>query len=344
MVDRSKRNKNQSHWGAKLATIFTTLTIICLCSTGTLMAECPPIIIDMLMGEPIPADMMFEDLSKVRIVYAGEFHTIARHHKVQTEILSKLADMDVKPALGMEMFSLSQQPILDKWRAGSEGLGQLMRDLGPKHWSNLHDYASLLMKAHELKIPIVALNAEDALVKKVARKGMDGLTEDERRQIPSYVQPVNPKLRRLLQTRLRVHKAFKGKALDNIILAQAARDATMAHTITDFLKSPEGKGRMMIVVAGAGHVSYGFGIPERVEKLTGLPYRIILPSESGELVLTEAEKRQAQHVEITHEDLRFIRAPIADYLHVIPLKTSDEPEMPHDHPPLPGSPRMTKSR
>jgi hypothetical protein len=48
--------------------------------------------------------------------------------------------------------------------------------------------------------------------------------------------------------------------------------------------------------------------------------RIILISESGELVLSEEEKRHAVPVDIRHEDLRFIRSPIADYLHVAPLQ------------------------
>ena len=156
MVNVLKSNQHLSPLRAKLKMVATSLAIIWLCFTGESMAQCPPIIVDMLIGEPIPADVMFEDLSKVRIVYIGEIHTIARHHKVQTEILSKLASMGVKLALGMEMFPRSKQPILDKWQASAEGLGQLMRDLGPKHWSNLHDYASLLLKAHELKIPIVA--------------------------------------------------------------------------------------------------------------------------------------------------------------------------------------------
>jgi uncharacterized iron-regulated protein len=286
------------------------------------MASSDPIIIDVLMGEPVPLQTMLEDLSAVRIVYIGEIHTIKRHHQLQTRLLRALSDRGLKLALGMEMFSREQQPILDKWSKGAADIDALIRELGKEHWTNLRDYGSLLKSAREMKIPIVGLNAQDKLVRKVAREGIEGLSESERRELPTHLLEINPLNDRLLRLRLKVHKAFEDKSLDRIVLAQALRDATMATAAAKFLDSPEGKDRLMVVVAGNGHVNYGFGIPERLRKLNGLPYRIILPTESGELVLSEEEKRQSLPVQITHEDLKFIRVPIADYLHVIPLKES----------------------
>jgi len=286
------------------------------------MASSQSIIIDVLMGEPVPLEMMLEDVSTVRIVYVGEIHTIKRHHQLQAQILRALAEKGIKPVLGMEMFSRQQQPVLDKWLKGFESVDDLINELGKEHWTNLRDYTDLLVSARDLKIPIVGLNAPDKLVRKVAREGIEGLSEEERKGLPPGLSEINPLNDRLLRLRLKVHKAFEEKSLDRIVLAQALRDATMATAVAEFLDTPQGKDRLMAVVAGNGHINYGFGIPERVQKANGLPYRIILPSESGELVLSEEEKRQSVPVHITHEDLKFIRVPIADYLHVIPLKVS----------------------
>jgi uncharacterized iron-regulated protein len=286
------------------------------------MASSQPIIIDLLMGEPVPLEMMVDDLSQTRIVYIGEFHTITRHHQLQTQLLRALSDRGLKLALGMEMFSREQQPVLDKWRQGSDSVDSLIDELGKERWTNLKDYAQLLTAARELKIPIIGLNARDSLVRKVAREGIGALSEGERKDLPAGLSEINPLNDRLLRLRLKVHKAFQEKSLDRIVLAQTLRDATMANAVAGFLDSPGGKDHLMVVIAGNGHINYGFGIPERTHKLTGLPHRIILPTESGELVLSEEEKRQAMPVHITHEDLKFIRTPIADYLHVIPLKES----------------------
>jgi uncharacterized iron-regulated protein len=154
----------------------------------------------------------------------------------------------------------------------------------------------------------------------VAHTGLEGLTDSEKREIPEGVEKINPLQDRLLRLRLRVHRAFEKASLDRIVLAQALRDETMAETVSRFLDSSDGRNRLMLVIAGSGHVNYGFGIPERVQRRTPFPYRIVMPTESGELVLTEAEKRQSVPVHITHEELRFITTPIADYLQAVPLQ------------------------
>ena len=118
--------------------------------------------------------------------------------------------------------------------------------------------------------------------------------------------------------RLQVHKAFQPSMLDRIVLAQSVRDAVMAKSIDTYLHSQSDK--TMVVIAGTGHLNYGFGIPEMTQRRSNRSFRILLPSESGQLVLSEAEKRQANPVVITHEDLKFIKNPIADYLHIIPIQ------------------------
>ncbi|MGO9568003.1 MAG: ChaN family lipoprotein [Desulfomonilaceae bacterium] len=305
------------HWLHRALKFAAVLT---MCSSTTVLADSEPFIIDLYMGEPVPQDVMLDDLSAVRIVYLGEIHTIARHHELQVEILRGLLDRDLKVAVGMEMFSRESQPILDRWQTGNQSVADLILELRREHWTNLQDYEKVLTLARERHVPIVGLNARDTLVRKVAREGLDGLTESEKREIPAGVEKINPLQDRLLRLRLRVHKAFEKASLDRIVLAQALRDETMAETVSGFLDTSDGKNRLMLVIAGSGHVNYGFGIPERVQSRNSLPYRIVMPTESGELVLTEAEKRQSVPVDITHEDLRFIPTPIADYLQAVPLK------------------------
>jgi uncharacterized iron-regulated protein len=304
--------------GARWWTVAVALAIICLpVSALSGQRAC---IVDVLRGEPVPQEMMLEDLATVRIVYIGEIHTIVRHHEVQKDILQGLSQGGLKLALGLEMFGVADQPVLDKWQRGNESFSHLRRDLGKKVWTNITDYRNLILTAREAKIPIVGLNADAGIVHKVARKGLEGLTQSERRALPAGVGRINPQHERLLRLRLRVHKAFKDKSLDRIILAQAVRDATMAAAVVRFLDSPGGADRLMVVVAGTGHLNYGFGIPDRVRRQKDWPYRIVLPTESGELVLSEKEKSQAVPITITHQDLKFITSPIADYLYVKELK------------------------
>jgi uncharacterized iron-regulated protein len=303
--------------------------ISCAVLCAAALLACAPVnaggasvIIDVVMGEPVPWDEFVSDLASAQVIYLGETHSITRHHAVQTKLLESLSAHGTRPALGLEMFAQGQQPVLDSWAKGDKGFNALIDALGAEAWTNLKDYKNLLLTARRLKVPIVALNADDALVRKLARKGPEGLTREERGALPEGYDAVNPDLERLLRLRLRVHKAFQEKSLDRIILAQALRDETMARGVDRFLDSPEGQSRTMLVIAGSGHVSYGFGVPERVTRLKSRPYRVVILSESGELELSEHEMRHAVPVEITHKDLAFIKTRIADYLHVKPL---DEP-------------------
>ena len=295
-------------------------------TSAPVQAKCvtEPFVVDLLMGEPVPMEVLLDDLAQVRVVYVGEIHTIARHHQFQQELLQGLTDRGIKVALGLEMFTDEQQPLLDRWRQGTQPLESIKDELGEDYWTNQKDYEPLLLMARERGVPIIGLNAPGKLVRKIARQGLEGLTPAERDALPSGLDHVDPLNDRLLRMRLRVHKAFQAKSLDRIVLAQALRDETMARAVARFLGSPEGKDRIVLVVAGNGHVNYGFGIPEGVRRRFDVPFRIIISSESGELVLSETEKRQAAPVEVTHEDLRFIRVPIGDYLQVVPLREPGE--------------------
>jgi uncharacterized iron-regulated protein len=103
--------------------------------------------------------------------------------------------------------------------------------------------------------------------------------------------------------------------------AQVVRDETMANTLAEFLKSDAGRGRRAIVILGAGHCQQGMGTPSRVRRrIPGITDRIIVMSQSGDVELSEAEKKLASGVEITHAQLGHLQAPLADYLHIVSLR------------------------
>lgn len=297
--------------------------VIMTSSYSVAQTKYPPVMIDMVFGEPVPMNQALDDMATARIVYLGEHHTVPRHHKFQLEIIKGLVERGLDIAIGMEMFSIEQQGALTEWLQSGSHLDELIIKLGKERWNNLNDYAGIMYFARQVKSPIICLNAPDALVRKVAKEGLGGLDESQLESVPKDVNEINPQYERLLRLKLRVHKSFQEKKLDRIILAQAVRDSVMARSAVDFLKSDYGAGKTMIIVAGSGHLNYGFGIPEKVGRHFDAPYRIALPSESGELVLTEQELRHAVPVEITHNDLSFIKVRIADYLSVLPLREDE---------------------
>ena len=115
--------------------------------------------------------------------------------------------------------------------------------------------------------------------------------------------------------------AFDPQKLRPIVEAQIARDETMSARLIEYLNSPAGQGRIAIVICGRGHCEFNLGMPDRVERrLPGTQQRIVLFSESGDLQLTEAERKQAREIEIPHQFLRELGRPAADFIHVVEVE------------------------
>jgi uncharacterized iron-regulated protein len=117
--------------------------------------------------------------------------------------------------------------------------------------------------------------------------------------------------------RLQVHAKFTDDMLNKIYEAQVVRDETMAASASRELRNKKDRD-IVVVVCGSVHCAYGLGIPQRVQRrLSGTVSRIVTMSESGDLVLSKAMKAHARKIEITHDQLRFLKRPKADYHHFV---------------------------
>jgi len=226
---------------------------------------------------------LFDLLADRRIVYVGEAHTNLAHHQVQLEILQGMeARHPGRVALGMEMFNRSAQPVLDRWMAGDLDDKSFLKEWYANWTSEYGYYKAILEFAHEKKIPVVALNAADELVRDLSEKGLEGLSEEIRKQIPD-LDPNDPFHRQALAAAFRGHARMGSaqepdpKAFDRFYQTMLLWDETMAQSVVEYLNSPSGQNRYMVVMAGGFHVGYGFGIPRRVFRRLPVNYAIVLP-------------------------------------------------------------------
>jgi len=279
--------------------------------------------IDLYQGEPVRYGEVVEDLAGVRVVYIGERHRLQRHHDMQTQIVSDLTEKGRSLVIGLEQMEAFQQPELDKYNRGEIDFEQLAKATGwATRWPSYQQYQPILEAARKSGAPVLALNARSETIRQVARGGgIDKLDPQVRKQLPAEIQTNDPVYEKLLNLHMMVHATVTAERLRPMVEAQIARDEMMASVLCSFLKSPQGRDRTAIVLCGAGHVSYGLGTVARVRRrLPGVKDRIIVLSESGDVKLTPAERAMARKINITHQQLRAINQPIADYLHVTSLK------------------------
>ncbi len=287
--------------------------------------------IDLFRGEPLSYEAVLDDLAGVDVVYLGEYHNVRRHHEIQRRIVADLARRGRPLVVAMEQLESFQQPDIDRYNRGEIDFDQLAEAIEwGRRWGNYKQYRPIVEAARKANVPILALNARSETIRHVARSGgLDRMDAKARSELPTDIWLDDPAYRKRLSLQMMVHAVANPETLRPMIEAQIARDAAMASALCSYLKSEAGRGRAAIVLCGAGHVSFGQGTAERVRRrLPELKERIVRLSASSDVKLSPRSRAVARPITITHEQLRKIDRPIADYLYVTSLKTTSKPPSP----------------
>jgi uncharacterized iron-regulated protein len=214
---------------------------------------------------------MLLELKRSNVVYLGEIHDQKEDHKNQLKIIQELYKQNPKIAIAMEMFQRPYQEIVNQYLSGKLTEKELLeRSEYEKRWGfPWENYAPILKFAKERKLSVIALNTPAEITRKVARQGLENLTPSEQKLIPplSEIDTNNKEYRQKLQAAFQQHQAAShGNSADveNFIQAQVLWDETMAESIAKFVKA--NPNHQVIVLAGQGHIIYGYGIPSRVTR------------------------------------------------------------------------------
>lgn len=212
-------------------------------------------------------------LAAASVVCVGEQHDQAPHHAVQAETVRELAARR-QVTVGLEMVSTDQQGTLDDFMAGrmSEADFAAWWD---KNWGYPYSiYKPIFDAAFAARLPVHALNVPRALIREVARKGVAGLTPAERARLPAAIQESgDARYRAYIEASLDEHGPMPADRRARMREAQAVWNEAMGENAAALAAG----GRLVVVVAGQGHMLYGGGIPESAARrgaaaLTVLPY------------------------------------------------------------------------
>jgi uncharacterized iron-regulated protein len=214
-----------------------------------------------IQSEPHLANIA-DEIKDKKIIFIGEEHDKPSHHMNQLKIIKGLYKMNGNLAIGMEMFErqfLKKTEYFKRW-----GLDYRL-------------YRPIIHFAKENKIPVIALNAESEIVKKVSENSLQSLSEGERRRIPDEMDFSDAQYRKLLREIFKFHPGSEDKDFNLFYQVQILWDETMAESIYEFLN--ENPDYQIVVLAGNGHLVYGYGIPKRTYRRNGFEYSTILNDE-----------------------------------------------------------------
>ncbi|GAX62523.1 iron-regulated protein [Candidatus Scalindua japonica] len=243
-------------------------------------------IVHVATGEKVTFSQLAESFDGARIIYVGEVHSNRESHELELQVLKEFYKRNGgNLAVGMEMFKRPHQEILDKWTHGKISEKDLLylTDWDYEWGYDYNHYKEIMNFIRNNKIPVIALNITKDLGKTIRKKGIEGLSEEERENLPE-IDTSDFYHRKYLERILSSHghgDTDMSGLFEKFYQVQCTWEDVMADSITRYLSSPEAKGKKLLVFVGGGHIIYHFGIPKRVYRNNHLPY----------LTITTYEKR-----------------------------------------------------
>jgi len=213
-------------------------------------------------------------------VLLGETHVIADHHRWQLQTLTQLHAQRSDMVLGFEAFPRRVQPVLDAWVAGKLSEDEFLKQ---SEWASVWKYDAelylpLFHFARLNAIPMVALNVDRSLIRKVSEQGWQGVPKDERLGLSDPVAPSDGYVEMLSQSfgqhdngQGENNGAPKAPGLDDprfagFVAVQVTWDLAMGDAIASALESARAQNRnpQLVAIIGRGHLDYGYGVPHQL--------------------------------------------------------------------------------
>lgn len=208
-------------------------------------------------GKEVGYYAMLERLKEADVVLFGELHNNTLVHWLQLSVISDLHAQNRPLTLGAEMYSTDQQMDIDEFLSKIQDDESFENNT--KQWPNYKiDYKPVLQFARDQSIPFYACNAPRTLSLIAARKGLDTINAINSDSIRSLLAPLPlevdfsaPGYKELMEEDF---GSTHGMSTEKMVVAQALKDATMAHNIASNLED----GKTFIHLNGDFH-SKGFG-------------------------------------------------------------------------------------
>ncbi len=221
-------------------------------------------------------DSLIARLANRRVIFVGESHDRYEDHLNQLAVIEGLHAQGKPLAIGMEFFQQPFQDALDAYIAGEISEADLLRrtEYFDRWRFDYRLYRPLLRFAREQGIPVIALNLEAELTRRVGEVGIAGLTEAERARIPADIDREDPTYRERIEAVFAMHPSEREQDVEQFMEVQLLWDEGMAERAAAYLKAnPD---RTLVVLAGSGHIEYGQGIPKRLTRRLDAPTATIL--------------------------------------------------------------------
>lgn len=236
------------------------------------------------------------------VLVVGEEHGKAEQAQAQIALLEALRAAGHKVSVGMEFVAYPFQRQLNQYQLGEIAEAEFLEMIGWGSGFSFDFYREQILFSPS----IWAINAPRSLTSKVAKSGLESLTEEEKSLMPPHFEIGNEAyFKRFINAIGHLPSPDAGK---RYFTAQSIWDDTMAWRVSLALETDSD--HTMVIIVGEFHVQYGGGLPSRLvqrNEIQGRPVVSMSLVNSKGLTPQELESELLPHTEY---------GPRADYIWV----------------------------
>jgi uncharacterized iron-regulated protein len=225
-------------------------------------AGAAPLVVSRGDDEGLAARAIADRARGADVVYLGEQHDNPTHHSHQRAVVEALVARGVRPALAFEMLEEDQQADVDQALGGTlSNLDERLR-WRTRGWPDIGMYQPLFEIAAREKLPVIALDLDPAVSRRIAREGLGSLGA-RAEGLASRLVADTAREEAIAGVIREGHCGLLPEArLPTMVDAWHARNVTMARRLAAALD----RGLTVVVIVGRGHQAAG-GLPAQLAAL-----------------------------------------------------------------------------
>jgi len=264
----------------------TRLFILCVILFFTGCASLPESYLELGGHTPLSLEAVLGRIAKDRVIFIGEIHGTSSIHLLQLEVIKHLKQSGKEVIVALEAFPITRQELLNKWIEGSLNEHDFQQAYKPNWSIPYHYYEEIFNFAREQHIPLLAINAEDTMIRQVSKQGLQVVSEDLLQKVKFAGCSTDGQYKEI------VDRTYHASEFPFFCEGQRLRDTIMAFTIAQAIR---GNDCAVVVLAGVAHSSK-IAVPRILANYVEITYTVLLPNEVNYLIKRASDKSIADYI------------------------------------------------
>ena len=257
-------------------------TLLCIAGCASL----PTHYISLDQQKSADLEAVLKEIENDKVIFIGEIHGTPSIHLLQLEIIKYLHKRGKQVAVALEAFPESKQEIFNRWIGGKLDEYTFER-IYKETWAIPYEYyKEILEYAREEHIPLVAINADNALIGAVSKYGLREISQEFLHEIKFTACATDAQYKEIID------RTYHASQFPFLCDGQRLRDAVMAFNIAHAVR---GNNITIVVLLGATH-AMKIAVPRMLQRHSAASSTVLMPGTGRRMIGRTPDKLIADYI------------------------------------------------